>query len=176
VSTGQRGYDTPSGEFTPFRMERDHFSREWDDAPMPHSVFFTKQGHAIHGTEHTRNIGRPASHGCVRLPPENARVLFQMIKQEGMGNVRVVLFGATGPGSPGVARRPSVDPRTGYAERDGDDDFTGSMQQRRPRESRDRGYWVQRNDGSRFYYDRERDFYRPPPSPFYGPSRPWGWN
>jgi hypothetical protein len=50
------------------------------------------------------------------------------------------------------------------------------MQQRRPRESRDRGYWVQRNDGSRFYYDRERDFYRPPPSPFYGPSRPWGWN
>ena len=101
VSTGQRGYDTPGGQFTPFRMEKDHFSREWDDAPMPHSIFFTKQGHAIHGTEHTRNIGRPASHGCVRLEPENARVLFNMVKQEGMANVRVVLSGATGSGAAG---------------------------------------------------------------------------
>ena len=81
-------------------MEKDHFSREWDDAPMPHSIFFTKQGHAIHGTEHTRNIGRPASHGCVRLEPENARVLFGLVKQEGMANVRVVLSGAT-PGRAG---------------------------------------------------------------------------
>src|SRR4051794_606536 len=58
VSTGQRGYDTPGGEYTPFRMEKDHFSREWDDAPMPYSIFFTKRGHAIHGTEHVRNIGQ----------------------------------------------------------------------------------------------------------------------
>src|SRR3982751_5152156 len=72
VSTGLSRYDTPSGAYTPFRMEKDHFSREWDDAPMPHSIFFTARGHAIHGTEHTRNIGRPASHGCVRLEPENA--------------------------------------------------------------------------------------------------------
>ena len=62
VSTGQRGYDTPSGEFKPFRMEKTHFSREWDDAPMPNSIFFTTRGHAIHGTEHTRNIGRRAPH------------------------------------------------------------------------------------------------------------------
>ena len=48
VSTGRDGYDTPSGDFQPFRMEKDHFSREWDDAPMPHSIFFTRQGHAIH--------------------------------------------------------------------------------------------------------------------------------
>ena len=67
VSTGRPGYDTPSGEFQPFRMERDHFSREWDDAPMPNSVFFTKIGHAIHGTFDAKNLGRPASHGCVRL-------------------------------------------------------------------------------------------------------------
>src|SRR4029077_7436772 len=52
VSTGLRSYDTPGGEFTPFRMEKEHYSREWDDAPMPHSIFFTKKGHAIHGTEH----------------------------------------------------------------------------------------------------------------------------
>jgi hypothetical protein len=94
VSTGLRAYDTPAGAFTPFRMEKDHFSREWDDAPMPHSIFFTKQGHAIHGTEHIRNIGRPASHGCVRLAPENARQLFSLVRQEGMANVRVVLFGS----------------------------------------------------------------------------------
>src|SRR6195952_5425661 len=86
VSTGMRGHDTPGGAFTPFRMEKDHFSREWDDAPMPHSIFFTKQGHAIHGTEHVRNIGRPASHGRVRLERENARVLFGMVQQEGMAN------------------------------------------------------------------------------------------
>jgi len=126
VSTGQRGYDTPGGQFTPFRMEKDHFSREWDDAPMPHSIFFTKQGHAIHGTEHTRNIGRPASHGCVRLEPENARVLFNMVKQEGMANVRVVLSGATGPGGPAMVRRaPQYNPPV-Y-----DDDVTGAAPARR---------------------------------------------
>ena len=51
VSTGAASYDTPSGTFTPFRMEKDHFSREWDDAPMPNSIFFTQKGHAIHGTD-----------------------------------------------------------------------------------------------------------------------------
>ena len=92
VSTGQRGYDTPGGAYTPFRMEKTHFSREWDDAPMPHSIFFTRQGHAIHGTEHTRNIGRPASHGCVRLEPNNARVLFNLGR--GVGGFGPVVVGA----------------------------------------------------------------------------------
>ena len=50
VSTGRAGYDTPTGIFQPFRMERDHFSKEWDDAPMPYSIFFTPNGHAIHGS------------------------------------------------------------------------------------------------------------------------------
>jgi hypothetical protein len=170
VSTGQRAYETPSGEYTPFRLAKDHYSREWDDAPMPNSIFFTREGHAIHGTEHLRNIGRPASHGCVRLEPENARVLFDMVKAEGMANVKVVLFGPT-PGPGAVARRGrEVDPRTGYVERDGDDDITGSVRRRRP-PSRERGYWVRRYDGPRVYYPREPDFYRPPP--FYGPRGPW---
>ena len=72
VSTGRPGYDTPNGTFRPFRMEADHFSKEWDDAPMPHSVFFTKIGHAIHGSLDTRHLGSAASHGCVRLSPEHA--------------------------------------------------------------------------------------------------------
>src|SRR4029079_5713440 len=53
VSTGRFGYGTPSGSYHPFRMEATYFSKEWDDAPMPHSIFFTGQGHAIHGTPHT---------------------------------------------------------------------------------------------------------------------------
>jgi lipoprotein-anchoring transpeptidase ErfK/SrfK len=64
VSTGRPGYDTPNGTFRPFRMEADHFSKEWDDAPMPHSVFFTKIGQAIHGSLDTRHLGSAASHGC----------------------------------------------------------------------------------------------------------------
>ena len=58
VSTGGGGYDTPSGSFKPFRMEIDHTSDEWDDAPMPYSIFFTKIGHAIHGTNQQRNLGQ----------------------------------------------------------------------------------------------------------------------
>jgi L,D-transpeptidase catalytic domain len=91
VSTGARGYDTPTGEFKPFRMEREHFSREWDDAPMPNSIFFTQIGHAIHGTYETRNLGRAVSHGCVRLSRANAATLFDLVKQEGMAHTRVVL-------------------------------------------------------------------------------------
>ena len=64
VSTGARGYDTPSGKYRPFRMEKDHFSKEWDDAPMPNSIFFTDRGHAIHGSFHVKSLGRRASHGC----------------------------------------------------------------------------------------------------------------
>lgn len=91
VSTGGRGYVTPSGTYTPFRLEEDHRSDEWDDAPMPHSIFFTYQGHAIHGSQHTARLGRPVSHGCVRLAPENAAVLYQLVVRRGLGNTRVVI-------------------------------------------------------------------------------------
>src|SRR5450631_691327 len=105
VSTGAPGYDTPSGAFKPFRMERDHFSREWDDAPMPHSIFFTLDGHAIHGSNHVRQIGTPASHGCVRLEPGNAAILWDLVKQQKMANTRVELTGETPTTGATVARR-----------------------------------------------------------------------
>ena len=92
VSTGRRGYDTPSGSFHPFRMEEDHYSKEWDDAPMPYSIFFTGEGHAIHGSYETRNLGRRASHGCVRISPNNASKLFALVKREGVSNARVVVL------------------------------------------------------------------------------------
>jgi hypothetical protein len=124
VSTGASGYDTPSGEFKPFRMERDHFSREWDDAPMPNSIFFTREGHAIHGSGHVKAIGTPASHGCVRLVPKNASILFDLVKQEGMNHTRVVLTGET-PDAP-VARR-NQDKRSSAAVASGDEDDVGSL-------------------------------------------------
>jgi hypothetical protein len=93
VSTGLPGHDTPSGRYTAFRMEADHFSKEWDDAPMPHSIFFSKTGHAIHGYLNTRRIGAPASHGCVRLTPANAARLYALVEQEGLPNTKVVVTG-----------------------------------------------------------------------------------
>ena len=93
VSTGAPGYETPSGTYRPFRMEKDHFSKEWDDAPMPHSVFFTGEGHAIHGSYHIKSLGRRASHGCVRLAPENAARLFALVQKAGMSNTIVVVKG-----------------------------------------------------------------------------------
>ena len=101
VSTGKAGFDTPSGKFKAFRMERDHYSREWDDAPMPFSIFFTQKGHAIHGSLDTKNIGRPASHGCVRLTPANAEKLFALVQEDGVLNTTVILTGT----APAARRR-----------------------------------------------------------------------
>ncbi len=105
VSTGKAGHDTPSGKFKAFRMERDHFSKEWDDAPMPFSIFFTQKGHAIHGSFDTKRLGSPASHGCVRLLPANAEKLFALVEREGVLNTTVVLTGVAPSGAPAVARR-----------------------------------------------------------------------
>jgi hypothetical protein len=114
VSTGKGGYDTPGGKFKAFRMERDHYSKEWDDAPMPHSIFFTTRGHAIHGSFDTKRLGSPASHGCVRLAPANAKTLFELVERQGVLNTTVVLTG-TAP-SPAVARRraPVEEPQQVY--------------------------------------------------------------
>jgi hypothetical protein len=111
VSTGKRGYSTPSGSYKTFRMEKEHFSKEFDDAPMPNSVFFTKIGHAIHGTYDVKRLGTPASHGCVRLSPEHAATLYEMVKADGVLNTQVVLTGvepATVPSNVPVARNPNA--------------------------------------------------------------------
>ena len=93
VSTGMKGYATPAGTFRPFRLEEEHYSKEWDDAPMPHSIFFTPAGHAIHGSNATRRLGSPASHGCIRIAPANAAKLFALVSAEGLSNTKVVVTG-----------------------------------------------------------------------------------
>jgi hypothetical protein len=100
VSTGLPGYATPSGTYTASSMNEMWYSKEWDDAPMPHSVFFTKEGHAIHGTIEVKRLGKPASHGCVRLSPENAATLYELVARNGLENTQVVLSGLT-PGGEG---------------------------------------------------------------------------
>ena len=104
VSSGLPGYATPSGAYTASSMNEIWYSKEWDDAPMPHAIFFTKKGHAIHGTEETKKLGRPASHGCVRLAPEDAHTLFALVKEKGLENTEIVLKGDTPGGESRVAR------------------------------------------------------------------------
>ena len=146
VSTGQRGYDTPAGVFQPFRMEKDHFSREWDEAPMPHSIFFTKDGHAIHGSFEVKKLGRPASHGCVRISPQHAAILWGLVREEKMANTRVVLTGTIpgGPGQPAAKRQ--VDPY-------GDDGYVVEPLPSRWRDRDPRGNGF---NGWSYYYPYER--------------------
>ena len=90
VSTAGRGYRTPRGSYRPTRMAKMWYSRKYDNAPMPNSIFF-KGGYAIHGTNHLKSLGRPASHGCVRLHPSNAQILYELVQAYGPGNTRIVL-------------------------------------------------------------------------------------
>jgi L,D-transpeptidase catalytic domain len=109
VSTGRRRHDTPNGTFKPFRMDIDHHSDEWGNAPMPYSIFFTKTGVAVHGTYEQHHLGRAVSHGCVRLSVKNAATLWKLVKREKMADTTVVVSGAirdTGP--PDVARSRSM--------------------------------------------------------------------
>jgi lipoprotein-anchoring transpeptidase ErfK/SrfK len=90
TSTARRGYRTPVGSYRPIRLERSWYSRKYDWAPMPYSVFFYG-GYAIHGTTEIRNLGRPVSHGCVRLHPNNASILFDLVRRYGSANTRIVV-------------------------------------------------------------------------------------
>ena len=90
VSTARSGYHTPRGTYRPTRMHTMWHSRKYDMSPMPYSIFF-RGGYAIHGTGSVKALGRPASHGCVRLHPANARELFSMVKQVGAQNTRIII-------------------------------------------------------------------------------------
>src|SRR5579872_2804611 len=107
VSTGNPSHETPNGTFRAFRMEEDHFSKEFDDAPMPHSIFFTKIGHAIHGTDSEGRLGTPVSHGCVRLSRANATTLYALVEKDGVLNTTVTL---TGSSQIALARNPRARP------------------------------------------------------------------
>jgi lipoprotein-anchoring transpeptidase ErfK/SrfK len=88
ISTARRGYETPPGNFRINWMTPMHYSEQYDLSPMPYAIFF-HEGIAIHGTDDIDNLGQPASHGCVRLHPENARILYQLVELYGRGNTKI---------------------------------------------------------------------------------------
>ncbi len=90
VSTARSGKITPTGIYQPEFLSRNHRSSRYNNAPMPFAIFY--DGHyAIHGTDQIKRLGRPASAGCVRLHPDNAKILFNMVRWEGMENMKVVI-------------------------------------------------------------------------------------
>ena len=90
VSTARAGKITPTGDWRPQWLSKNHRSSRYNNAPMPYAIFYS--GHyAIHGTDQISRLGRPASAGCVRLDPANASVLFDMVRQEGMEQTRVIV-------------------------------------------------------------------------------------
>src|ERR1022692_2531904 len=91
VSTARWGYRTPNGSYRPQRLARKWFSRKYDWSPMPYSIFFN-EGYAIHGSYEISHLGRPASHGCIRLHPQNAALLFALVKER-LRDTQIVVTG-----------------------------------------------------------------------------------
>lgn len=104
ISSGRYGYKTPTGSFKPIWMTKMWHSRQYDNAPMPHSIFF-HGGVAIHATYATRMLGRPASHGCVRLAPSNAKALFALVKRHGKERTKITVHGKPNYGPQVASRR-----------------------------------------------------------------------
>ena len=90
VSTARKNYRTPTGSFQPTRMHAKYYSKKYNGAPMPFSIFFYG-GYAIHGTTDLSRLGTPASHGCVRLDPKNAEKLFTLVKKYGAKNTKILI-------------------------------------------------------------------------------------
>ena len=90
VSTARNGYYTPRGSWRPFLLKKMHYSRKYDNSPMPNSIFFLG-GYAIHATYYINQLGRPASHGCIRLHPQNAAKLYSLVQKHGMKSTRITI-------------------------------------------------------------------------------------
>lgn len=153
VSTARWGYRTPNGTYRPERLERKWYSRKYDNSPMPYSIFFSG-GYAIHGSYEISHIGRPASHGCIRLYPRNAAVLFKLVKAN-EGDTRIVVTGA----------RPSYSRTVARSRRD-----------REVARERQRQYYYRSDDSFDRAFNQSPDYYDGPPQ-YYGPPRyrrqPW---
>ena len=89
ISSGLAG-GPPSGTYRPERLERKWYSRKYDWSPMPHAIFF-HHGFAIHGTNYISRLGRRASHGCVRLHPQHAAMLFDLVQSRGKSSSRIIV-------------------------------------------------------------------------------------
>ena len=154
VSTGRAGYSTPSGTHTATSMNEVWYSKEWDNSPMPHSIFFIKDGHAIHGSYEVKTLGKPVSHGCVRVSPENAATLYALVKKIGLKNTEVVLTGVTPGGEYKVVR--AAGPRYGQT---GPSWYDSDNKYAQPQWGG--GFFARSSSGP--YYNESQGYYRPPP-------------
>jgi L,D-transpeptidase catalytic domain len=183
VSTGRRGYDTPNGTFKVNRMDADHLSQEWDNAPMPNTMFFDMRGHAIHGFFDVKHLGLPVSHGCVRLSPANAATLFALVKEQGMKETTVVVSGQTpARGGEEIARRRApVQEAAAQAGQVPPPGYNDGFQPAPPRPYDGQGYYRQQPQQ---YYGQapqpgyaqpqygQQQYYRQAPQPYYGQPQP----
>jgi hypothetical protein len=114
VSTGRRGFATPNGSFHPVRLERHWYSRQYELTPMPWAMFFFR-GYAVHGTMEAYNLGRAASHGCVRLRPDHASKLFALVHKRNLTETRIVVMNGPLAPAPGTAPMVEADKPTAMA-------------------------------------------------------------
>ena len=144
------------------------YSKQWDNSPMPHSIFFMKDGHAIHGSYEVKTLGKAVSHGCVRISPKNAATLYALVGKNGLKNTQVVLTGVTPGGEfkvasragPGALRAASIRWGAGLARIPLCQAGPGDQPQRR------RGFFGRLFGGP--YYNGPQGYYRPPPA-YYPP-------
>ena len=120
ISSARSGFSTPGGSFAPTHLELMHYSKKYHMSPMPHAIFF-RGGYAIHGTDSTASLGRPASHGCVRLSPGNAATLYSMVQHEG---ARIAISGTPPASRPFAVARHRRNSDYDTASYGGDDDYT----------------------------------------------------
>jgi hypothetical protein len=136
VSTARWGYRTPNGSYRPQRLARKWFSRKYDWSPMPYSIFFDG-GYAIHGSYEISHLGRPASHGCIRLHPQNAALLFALVKER-MDDTRIVVTGERPERAVSAKRAPHRQAATRPARRSFDDGFNAAPDAAEPDLARQR--------------------------------------
>lgn len=116
ISSGVAAFATPTGNFHPQWTAKMWYSRKYDMAPMPHAVFING-GVAVHGTSHTKYLGSPASHGCIRLAPGNAATFYNLVQRHGLGRTRVSVHGRPNwKGGTQIANRNEEDRKPRYAD------------------------------------------------------------
>lgn len=148
TSTARRGYSTPNGTYQPERLERKWYSRKYDWSPMPYSIFFYG-GYAIHGSFEISHLGRPASHGCIRLHPRHAAVLFALVKRN-RDSTRIVVTGER-RGRSAYSARPARSERTRTVRR--------HYIRRRPARETFEGVFDPPRYSRYYYYDAPRGWY-----------------
>ena len=116
ISSGRAGYESPRGTWRVQWTSKIWYSKKYDNAPMPHAVFFTG-GVAVHATSATGMLGRPASHGCIRLAPASAAQFYALVQKHGNKQTQIQVFGSPPQGAVASRRDRDRDEDAGRSSR-----------------------------------------------------------